>query len=168
MSAELFRNVINYDNFNFLGFNFWRSPARKVFGIRPNDINNNSHQHLSRPASVNDAAYDNMMEKLNEIKTVMERNTLIPNMTNIAGLEQAIWSSSLIQPLKDAFFCMICRELPTPPVVISFCCKRVIGWNSCLENYHDHSCPHCRTEDFSKAVFTCFDTTLNILKEHLS
>ena len=104
MSAEIFRNVINYDNFNFLGFNFWRSPARKVFGIRPNDINNNSHQHLSRPASVNDAAYDNMMEKLNEIKTVMERNTLIPNMTNIAGLEQAIWSSSLIQPLKDAFF----------------------------------------------------------------
>ena len=108
-----------------------------------------------------------MMEKLNEIKTVMERNTLIPNMTNIARLEQAIWSSSLIQPLKDAFFCMICRKLPTPPVVISFCCKIVIGCNSCLENYHDHSCPHCRTKDFSK--HPCMKTSIqnpnNFLKK---
>jgi hypothetical protein len=43
--------------------------------------------------------------------------------------------------------CKICKEVPTPPVVVLTCCNQLLGCSSCFLSCMDsgNSCPLCRT-----------------------
>jgi len=63
--------------------------------------------------------------------------------------------------------CKICREVPTPPVVVLTCCNQLLGWNrcflSCMNNAN--SCPLCRTVGPSTLTLRGLDSMFAHLKE---
>ena len=59
----------------------------------------------------------------------------------------------LLRLLRDSFQCNICHIVPLkPPVIITKCCKRLAGCQSCVDQWfsgHDaltKACPVCRQE----------------------
>ena len=45
--------------------------------------------------------------------------------------------------------CKICRDTPTPPVVVVTCCKQLLGCEACYQSCVQRSncCPLCRDSD---------------------
>ena len=55
--------------------------------------------------------------------------------------------------IRDTFQCKICLRIPIrPPVIMSKCCKTIIGCETCVNGWYSgpealtKSCPACRTE----------------------
>ena len=94
------------------------------------------------------------------IKTKTEYSVLLPQSR---ALEEAIWSSQLIGPLKDALKCLICQGICVSPIKASLCCKQFLGCKSCVDNWDRPMCPHCRSEDYSTIEFTAFEAVWEIL-----
>ena len=59
---------------------------------------------------------------------------------------------SFICILHDSFICNICRKSPMrPPIIYARCCKRLIGCQSCIDEWYVGSeqsttCPVCWSE----------------------
>ena len=106
------------------------------------------------------------MEGIADIRQQIERNMLLPNIENINGLENAIWSTRLVQPLMETFKCMICRDLSRSPVVIAECCKQILGCRQCLDSYNGLNCPHCRAENYLEVDVNAFNGLLTLLHDH--
>ena len=83
------------------------------------------------------------------------------------ALEEAIWSSQLIGPLKDALKCLICQGICVSPIKASLCCKQFLGCESCVDNWDRPMCPHCRSEDYSTIEFTAFEAVLESLHRNV-
>ena len=98
------------------------------------------------------------------IKTKTEYSVLLPQSR---ALEEAIWSSQLIEPLKDALNCLICQRICVSPIKASLCCKQFLGCKSCVDNWDRPMCPHCRSEDYSTIEFTAFEAVLEILHRNV-
>ena len=94
------------------------------------------------------------LEKNIKIKT--EYSVLLPQSR---ALEEAIWSSQLIEPLKDA--------LNMSPIKASLCCKQFLGWKICVNNWDRPMCPNGRSEDYSTIEFTAFDTVLETMHRNV-
>ena len=69
------------------------------------------------------------------------------NLMNVRMLTRNIRSSLLVDPLKDTFSCLICRSLVTPSVMVSLCCKQIIGCIICVEMLPIERCPYYRPEN---------------------
>ena len=98
------------------------------------------------------------------IKTKTEYSVLLPQSR---ALEEAIWSSQLIEPLKDALNCLICQRICVSPIKASLCCKQFLGCKSCVDNWDRPMCPHCRSEDYSTIEFTAFEAVLESLHRNV-
>ena len=98
------------------------------------------------------------------IKTKTEYSVLLPQSR---ALEEAIWSSQLIEPLKDALNCLICQRICVSPIKASLCCKQFLGCKSCVDNWDRPMCPHCRSKDYSTIEFTAFEAVLEILHRNV-
>ena len=98
------------------------------------------------------------------IKTKTEYSVLLPQSR---ALEEAIWSSQLIEPLKDALNCLICQRICVSPIKASLCCKQFLGCKSCVNNWDRPMCSHCRSEDYSTIEFTAFEAVLGILHRNV-
>lgn len=58
----------------------------------------------------------------------------------------------LLRQLRESFQCYICRSTIVPPVIFARCCKRIIGCQTCIDQWYQgaegtsRSCPICRFE----------------------
>ena len=82
-------------------------------------------------------------------------------------LEEAIWSSQLKGPLKDALKCLICLGICVSTIKASLCCKQFLGCKSCVDNRDRPMCLNCRSEDYSTIEFTAFEVVLEILHRNV-
>ena len=98
------------------------------------------------------------------IKIKIDDSVLLPQSR---ALEEAIWSSQLIGPLKDALKCLICQGICVSPIKASLCCKQFLGCKSCVDNWDRPMCPHCRSEDYSTIEFTAFEAVLESLHRNV-
>ncbi len=55
--------------------------------------------------------------------------------------------------LRETFKCRICHTVPSkPPVIVTKCCKTILGCESCINNWYSgqdaltKTCPSCRAE----------------------
>ena len=94
------------------------------------------------------------------IKTKIEDSFLL---SQSRALEEAIWSSQLLGPLKNALKCLICQGICVSPIKASLCGKQFLGCKSCVDNWDRAMCSHCRSEDYSMIEFTAFEAVLEIL-----
>ena len=60
---------------------------------------------------------------------------------------------SIIDEMKKAFECVICRQTAKTPVV-SQCCQRVIGCSKCVKRWHQQNtkCPLCSVSNQDRSV----------------
>jgi len=74
----------------------------------------------------------------------------------------------LLEPLREALRCLICRDTVLDPAPLHFalCCRQLIGCQGCVERLEDE-CPHCRAENFRTIAITNFDFVQAILSEIL-
>jgi len=70
-------------------------------------------------------------------------------ITSCDGLRQALASSALIEPTKTVFHCMICMGICSSNVTIATCCKQIVGCSSCVEQWTNPRCPHCRSPEYA-------------------
>ena len=61
---------------------------------------------------------------------------------------------AIISEMQLAFKCIICHDILSPPMMISTCCKSIVGCQRCIDTYYSHNdsgqdilnkvCPKCR------------------------
>ena len=99
----------------------------------------------SRDNNIIESKVDDIKEDVESIKDVIQDILHLNEKSNIpVGLQRII---------RDAFQCKICLTIPVkPPVIMSKCCKVIIGCEICVNGWYTGSealtktCPSCRTE----------------------
>ena len=139
---------INLNGF-VLDYSYWKVNSRKVFAV-PRDEVDKRTQHNSTTTRNNQ--HQEIMAAIADVQRTL-------NSTNY---------STLIQPLKQALTCLVCRDLCTSPVIFGLCCRQVLGCRDCIAQYrvNEDACLHCRVLDFSTIEFTTFDEVLQILRQN--
>jgi hypothetical protein len=64
--------------------------------------------------------------------------------------------------------CKICRDTPTPPIVVVTCCKQVLGCETCYQNCLDQNdcCPLCRDPGMQGIVVEGLNPLYTFLKDN--
>ena len=106
-------------------------------------------------------------ELLNAIKELDKNINNKKKKIEDSVLEEAIWSSQLKGPLKDALKCLICLGICVSTIKASLCCKQFLGCKSCVDNRDRPMCLNCRSEDYSTIEFTAFEVVLEILHRNV-
>lgn len=119
------------------GFKFWKSPRRKVFAVRKSgkkkkhfdldSFSDSDNEVTSKRTKSNSVAVEVIADKIDDlrddivsVKCVMQ--DLLSLSSSRLGLQRLI---------RDSFQCKICLAAPiTPPVMLSKCCKTIIGCES--------------------------------------
>ena len=137
----------------FIDTLFWRSSARKIFAVPKDDFERrfpdqiHTSQHSQNPAIV---------EKLDLILQKLDRN------------ERPTTSTALERPLRATFKSVICQTTASSPIVVSLCCKQVLGCSTCLDQCPDRRCPHCRADEFESVTLGIFEEILSTLTNELN
>ena len=98
-------------------------------------------------------------EEIQEIKTLLQDKIIILD----GSISQTF---QLVMPLKEVFRCMICPGLTEPSLIISTCCKQVLGCEACIRRCNRTRCPHSPDEEQFEAVsMRIFNSTLNIVQD---
>ena len=65
--------------------------------------------------------------------------------------------------------CKICKDTPSPPVVLVTCCKQLLGCEACFRNCIEQSecCPLCRNPDTDSIVVEGLDAVYSYLKQSM-
>ncbi|XP_057314337.1 uncharacterized protein LOC130655589 [Hydractinia symbiolongicarpus] len=74
-----------------------------------------------------------------------------------------IKNNALIEPLKETFKCVVCQDISASPIAISMCCKQVLGCSTCVDQWTELRCPHCRNEFYETVTVNVFENILAIL-----
>lgn len=63
--------------------------------------------------------------------------------------------------------CKICKDTPSPPVVLVTCCKQLLGCEACFRNCMEQNecCPLCRNPDTDSIVVEGLDVVYSYLKQ---
>ena len=63
--------------------------------------------------------------------------------------------------------CKICKDVPTPPVLLLVCCGQVLGCETCFETCMEASdlCPLCRATNPTTILINGQDGLYSILKD---
>lgn len=147
---------------SFVGVAFWKSPRRKIFAVSQRDLRDiNKASRKSAVADLDSSdeesdfansslpkkqklekRIDEIGEDVLEIKeTITEMLSLTPNTKLPMGFQRLV---------RDAFKCQMCHSIPNPPLIVSKCCKQLLGCESCVNNWFGgpdamlKTCPLCR------------------------
>ena len=106
---------------------------------------------------------EKMSENINSMREEVANNTI---RVSSSSLSSAIRSLLLIEPLKQAFRCIICQDIVRiTPLSISLCCKQIIACGSYFPHLTTDTCPHCRAENFRTIEMPVFDNVVNVLSD---
>ena len=159
------------------GLKFWKSPRRKVFAVRKSSVKSRGKKRsfddfLSEsdddptpkrgksvlPHTVEcmvDDVKDDVLRTESKVEDLKEELVTVKSaLTEVLHLSSSSKVPIALQRLiKDAFQCKICLSAPiTPPVVMSKCCKCIIGCEHCINQWYSGEealtkrCPNCRAE----------------------
>ena len=81
-----------------------------------------------------------------ELVEVQRRMTKVFELTKSSKV-----SLGLRELLNDSFKCKICREIVNPPVIVTECCKAILGCDDCVKSWYASdplakNRPACNTE----------------------
>ena len=151
------------------GLKFWKSPRRKVYAVPKSDLRGKSRYRKRQSEVVmldsdsdeptpkrskddTNIKIDCILLKVNDVRE--EIDTMKDDIKDILHLnEKSKIPMGLQKIVRDAFQCKICLCIPThPPVIMSKCCKTIIGCETCVNVWYSapdaltKTCPSCRTE----------------------
>ncbi|XP_057300950.1 uncharacterized protein LOC130635599 [Hydractinia symbiolongicarpus] len=129
---------------------FWRCSARKIFAVKREEFVGTFDRFTDGD--------NHVRESIDEIKTMLQENILLPR--DVGAL---LKSTLLIEPLKETFKCVVCQDISASPIAISMCCKQVLGCSTCVDQWTELRCPHCRNEFYETVTVNVFENILAIL-----
>ena len=103
-------------------------------------------------ASIRIATMSRIESKVDDVKEDID--AMKETMKDILHLnDKAKIPMGLQRIIRDTFQCKICLRIPIrPPVIMSMCCKAIIGCERCVNGWYSgpealtKNCPACRTE----------------------
>ena len=134
---------------------FWKVNSRKFFAVTEEDLlaprtkrrrssATGTDADDSRAEACNcDESLDGMTKELIELKAKVSQIFELTKESKVPlGLRRL---------LADAFKCKICRDLIRPPVMVTRCCKAMLGCDECVKTWYatdtlTKNCPACNTE----------------------
>ena len=154
-----------------IGISFWKCPRRKLYAVTFTDIQECSRgPYRSTKSSsfidISDSSDDDlnndepskkkrrcddskMLQRLND-EVASIRDIMVDMMSLTADTNLPI---GLRRILRDTFKCQICHSVPiTPPVIVTKCCRNLLGCQACVDTWYSGSeamnrtCPMCRAE----------------------
>ena len=149
------------------GLKFWKSPRRKVFAVPIGDRKMHKRKRQNEVMSIDSdsdeptpkRAKDNTSIKISRIESKVndvreDVDAMKEAIKDILHLnENSKRPMGLQRLICDAFQCKVCLAIPIkPPVIMSKCCKSVIGCERCVNAWYTgpealtKTCPACRTE----------------------
>ena len=148
-------------NYNFIGLKFWKAPNRRIFAVPEEDIvrgagpSHNGRKRLRTddlpPDLYMEEALVPLTEKvdsvLNELGSLQVQLKEVFKVTKNSNIPLAMKKS-----IETTFQCKICRNLMTPPIIFSKCCRSLLGCAACTDEWYSgptglmKNCPNCSTE----------------------
>ena len=142
------------------GLKFWKVNSRKFFAVQEEDLLAPVRKKACRNVDSRVEAIDlttsglgcncNCKEALEDVlQEVME---LQRRMTKLFELTKSSKVPlGLRELMNDAFKCKICRDIVRRPVIVTKCCKAVLGCDDCVRSWYESdplvkNCPACNTE----------------------
>ena len=110
-----------------------------------------------------------------ELKETLS-NAAVIHCNSVEGctaIGKSVTNARHLDALLQCFQCKVCFEMSTPPVLISSCCKQVLGCQLCVEQWQEThtTCFLCRAEisDEDEPIsLTCFSDLLSTTREIMS
>lgn len=148
-----------------IGLTFWKSPRRKTYAVSRKDIEDSKPVSRKRHHSIiidSDEDDDFCKPKLKESGNVEKKLNML--MCDVGELKSAVSDILTLSKetkiplglhwmLRDTLKCKICLSVPmTPPIIVSKCCKTVVGCEKCVNEWYSgpdaltKTCPSCRAE----------------------
>ena len=141
---------------------FWKNPRRKIYAVVKDSLKGKSRNEPSSSISYSfDSDSDDEFQRRRKNRIEGKINTLIEDMSTLKESVSEVMQVSkdtkiplaLKKVLRDCFKCKICHIVPiTPPVIVTKCCKTVIGCEVCVNSWYSgpdaltKACPSCRGE----------------------
>lgn len=140
------------------GLAFWKSPRRKLFAVRVAEkikLQTNSDSDEEEDPVVMKSSrkklrmdYEVGSQLIHEVQGIKSSLVDVLSLTNDSDIPLGFKHA-----IRDAFQCIICKRVPLkPPVIISKCCKSILGCERCINNWYSGSealtknCPKCGME----------------------
>ena len=103
---------------------------------------------------------ETLLESIKDVKSIVDGIMEVTQHSRLPlGLKKA---------LLDSFKCAICLNLAKSPIVITKCCKNILGCSGCVNQLYSgedaltKSCPLCRTErGYSDTMVDSFLSLIN-------
>lgn len=150
----------------FKGLKFWKSPRRKLFAVSKLHIRGKSrkrhHDDVMVDSDIEEPINSKMLKETNSLVIIESKvDDMREDIESIKEAIQEIWHLNeksklpmgLQRIIRDAFQCKICLSVPiNPPVIMSKCCKVIIGCEACVNGWYTgtealtKTCPSCRIE----------------------
>ena len=112
------------------GLQFWKAPKRKIFAV--SQANLDLLDKGTSDSKVNKELAPSATKKLKRDKNTMKN--IKEELATIQSTMSRSTPDSIMQQLNGLIRCCICQVFPLkPPVVISKCCKSIIGCEECVE-----------------------------------
>ncbi len=170
---DYFPVVIHISTCFYTGLDFWKCPRRKLYAVASKGKKRKSTIVVS--SSDDDSDFIRKISPLHTksfLRLVFagnkqkrkKNNTLQDIMTDLTSMKDLLQNVlslsegakipiSLKKLFTDTFKCTICASVPIkPPVIITKCCKSILGCESCVNAWYSgpeaptKTCPKCRAE----------------------
>ena len=126
-----------------------------------------NHRFLILIIAIFIGTLDELKGDLKEIKQSLQQKFDTTNSETGDVLRSCGLFVDFHDKLLTCFKCLICAQKATSPIILGFCCKQMIGCNTCVERWLDThtTCPHCRNENGAENLktFAIFDNIVDML-----
>ena len=156
----------NFNCYICVGLQFWKNPRRKIYAVKAADCTSSNkgkgkHKRSSMSRMLlsdeSDEEFEEphlkkamefiiapIKEDMNDVKRTIQELIHIDNMSKIPlGLKKM---------LSETFQCKTCCGIIHPPVILTKCCKTIVGCERCVNSWFSgddalvKSCPVCRAD----------------------
>ena len=150
------------------GLSFWKAPNRKIYAVSQTNLD-----ALDEPAS--DGSGDDEWTPRSAKRLKKEFTEGIKKMKEemVTLMSSRPLPYSIMEQLTGIMKCCICQVVPVrPPLVISSCCKSIVGCEQCvqqlIDNQENSNCPLCRCTEFAVTRVNGFDGLISAMGNRIT
>ena len=143
------------------GIQFWKVPSRKLFAVDeanlprqmlPLTVPESSRKRSAPQPTISDLEDDICRVDRKMDAMAMEFSELKRQLQDLFKVTGTSVPPALRLLFDQAFKCKICLDTSVPPIIVTKCCRSILGCQSCVDQWYagddglSKSCPNCRAD----------------------
>ena len=143
------------------GIQFWKVPSRKLFAVDeanlprqmlPLTAPESSRKRSAPQPTISDLEDDICRVDRKMDAMAMEFSELKRQLQDLFKVTGTSVPPALRLLFDQAFKCKICLDTSVPPIIVTKCCRSILGCQSCVDQWYagddglSKSCPNCRAD----------------------